>query len=114
VNIISSSPLDRPKVLAHLRSLRESLAHARNALMHYKEDRLDRDRLEPAARRVDDLMLMYANPAANAERGPIWVTEIKNGIQLVSNPKAADALHAARLNTDALIVTMAPPLSASK
>src|SRR2546430_1477550 len=48
------------KILAHLRTLRASLAQARDALMHFKDDRLDRDKLEPAARRVDDLINMFA------------------------------------------------------
>ena len=48
------------EILAHLRSLRASLTKARDALVHFKDDRVDRDRLEPAARRVDELMNLFA------------------------------------------------------
>src|SRR3977135_1995919 len=46
----------RSTVLEHLRTLRGSLARARDTLMHFKDDRADRDTLEPAARRGDQLM----------------------------------------------------------
>jgi hypothetical protein len=104
---VNSSPrLDRSKILAGLRSLRESLAEARSSLMHYKDDRVDRDKLEPAARRVDDLMLMFAGTGADVVKGTIWITEIQNGIDRVVNPKAAAALHAARIDTDSLLEAM--------
>ena len=104
---MNSSPrLDRSKILAGLRSLRESIAEARSSLMHYKDDRVDRDKLEPAARRVDDLMLMFAGTGADVVKGSIWITEIQNGIDRVVNPKAAAALHAARIDTDSLLEAM--------
>lgn len=74
--------------------------------MHYKDDRVDRDKLEPAARRVDDLMLMFAGTGADVVKGTIWITEIQNGIDRVVNPKAAAALHAARIDTDSLLEAM--------
>ena len=37
-------------ILGQLRTLRASIAQARDALMHFHADRLDRDKLEPAAR----------------------------------------------------------------
>jgi len=74
--------------------------------MHYKDDRVDRDKLEPAARRVDDLMLMFAGTGADVVKGSIWITEIQNGIDRVVNPKAAAALHAARIDTDSLLEAM--------
>jgi len=46
----------RSTVLEHLRVLRGSISRARDMLMHYRDDRVDRDTLEPAARRVDELM----------------------------------------------------------
>ena len=105
---MNSSPrLDRSKILAGLRSLRESLAEARSCLMHYKDDRVDRDKLEPAARRVDDLMLMFAGTGADVVKGTIWITEIQNGIDRVVNPKSAAALQAARIDTDSLLAAMA-------
>jgi hypothetical protein len=50
---------EHAKVRAHLQTLRRSLMQARDALMHFKDDRLDRDKLEPAARRTDDLVNMF-------------------------------------------------------
>src|ERR1700733_13758395 len=54
-------------VRAHLQTLRRSLAQARDELMHFKDDRLDRDKLEPAARRADDLMDMFAGDLRDAQ-----------------------------------------------
>jgi hypothetical protein len=76
--------------------------------MHYKDDRVDRDKLEPAARRVDDLMLMFAGTSADVVKGSVWIAEIQNGIDRVINPKAAAALHAARIDTDSLLEAMVP------
>jgi hypothetical protein len=104
----SPSRLDRSKILADLRSLRESIAAARSSLMHYKDDRVDRDKLEPAARRVDDLMLMFAGSGADVVKGSVWIIEIQNGIDRVINPKAAAALQAARVDTESLLATMTP------
>ncbi len=64
----SHSSVSRAKqeTLAHLRTLRLSLDQARNALMHFREDRIDRDKLEPAARRVDDLVNVFATGAPDS------------------------------------------------
>jgi hypothetical protein len=94
------------KILAHLRTLRASLAQARDALIHVKDDRLDRDKLEPAARRVDDLMNMFASNLPDPAQGSRWVTEIQSGVEQVTNPKAAEALRDARVDITALIDVM--------
>ena len=94
--------------MTDLRSLRETLAAARSSLMHYKDDRVDRDKLEPAARRVDDLILMFAGTGADIVKGSVWINEVRNGIDRVINPKAAAALQAARVDTDALLAAMTP------
>ena len=39
----------RTEILDRLRTLRGSIAQARTALLHFQDDRLDRDKLEPAA-----------------------------------------------------------------
>ena len=94
------------KVLAHLRALRASLAQARDALMHFKDDRLDRDKLEPAARRADDLMNMFAGNLRDLAQGSRWITEIQSGVEGVTNPKAAEALGEARVDITALLELM--------
>ena len=109
----SSARSLRSKILSDLRSLRESLALARDSLMHFKDDRVDRDRLEPAARRVDDLINMFAGTQRDAVQGSIWVTEIQSGIEEVTNPKAADALNAARIEAAALLEAMSPTSKAN-
>jgi hypothetical protein len=91
------------QILAHLRTLRASLAQARDALLHFKDDRIDRDRLEPAARRVDDLINTFAGTARDAAQGFLWVTEIQSGIEQVTNPKAAQALDDSRVDIVALL-----------
>lgn len=91
------------KVRAHLQTLRASLAQARDALMHFKDDRLDRDKLEPAARRTDDLMNMFVGDMRDSTRGPVWVAEIQSGVEQVTNPKAAAALRDARVDIAALL-----------
>jgi len=103
--VVSSSA--RSKVLAHLRSLRASLASARDALMHFKEDRVDRDKLEPAARRVDDLMNLFTSDLRDAQKGAVWVGEILGGVERVTNPKAAAALREARVDITVLLDVMA-------
>lgn len=103
---ISLSRSDHSKILAHLRTLRASLSQARDALMHFKDDRLDRDMLEPAARRVDDLMNMFVSTAPDSAQGSRWVTEIQSGIERVTNPKAAEALREARVDITALLGVM--------
>jgi hypothetical protein len=94
------------EVLAHLRTLRASLAQARDSLMHFKDDRIDRDKLEPAARRVDDLMNIFASESRDAAQGSIWVIEIQSELEGVTNPKAAEALRDARVETMALLDAM--------
>lgn len=103
---VSLSRSDQSKILAHLRTLRATLSHARDALMHFKDDRLARDMLEPAARRVDDLMNMFVSTAPDSAQGYRWVTEIQSGIEQVTNPKAADALREARVDITALLRVM--------
>ena len=90
------------KILAHLRTLRASLAHARDALLHFKVDRVDRDKLEPAARRVDDLMNMFASNSPDPTQASMWVTEVLYGVEQVTNPKASAALDEARVDITAL------------
>ena len=81
----SLSRSDQSRILAHLRTLRATLSRARDALMHFKDDRVDRDMLEPAARRVDDLMNMFVSTAPDSAKGSRWVTEIQSGIEQVTN-----------------------------
>ena len=94
------------EILAHLRSLRASLTKARDALVHFKDDRVDRDRLEPAARRVDELMNLFSNGSRNLEQGSRLVTEVQSGIEQVTNSKSADALRAAQMDVVALLRAM--------
>ena len=91
---------------AHLWRLRTSLTQARDALMHFKDDRVDRDKLEPAARRVDDLMNMFGSDLPDCEQGVRWLTEIQQGLGEVTNPKAAEALNEARVDLTALLEVM--------
>jgi len=101
-----SLPATRSEILAHLRTLRTNIAIARDALMHFKDDRLDRDKLEPAARRVDDLMNMYASSSRNVPRGLGWIAEIQTSVEQMTNPKAAEALGEARIGIAALLAAM--------
>lgn len=94
------------EILAHLRSLRASLTKARDALMHFKDDRVDRDKLEPAARRVDELMNLFANGLRNPEQGSRVVAEIQIDIEQVTNSKSTDALRAAQVDIAALLDLM--------
>jgi plasmid stabilization system protein ParE len=94
------------EILAHLRSLRASLTKARDALVHFKDDRVDRDKLEPAARRVDELMNLFANGSRNPEQGSRLLTEVQSGIEQVTNSKSADALRAAQVDIVALLDAM--------
>ena len=96
----------RSAILARLRTLRTNLAQARDALMHFKTDRVDRDKLEPAARRVDDLMNLFAGDLRDTLQGSVWIGEIQRGLEQVSNPKSADALSAARQDIVALLEAM--------
>lgn len=94
------------KILAHLRTLRGNLERARGALMHYKEDRVDRDKLEPAARRVDELMNLFATGLGDPAQGMIWMTGIQDGVSQVVNPKSAAALKDAGVEIAALVAVM--------
>ena len=93
-------------ILAHLRTLRANLAKARDTLVHFKGDRVDRDKLEPAARRVDDLMNLFATGSRDPEQGALFVTEIQGGVETVTNPKSAEALRDAQVNIVALLNAM--------
>ena len=101
------------RALAHLRTLRLNLDQARSALMHYKDDRVDRDKLEPAARRVDDLMNLFVTGAQDTTRSLAWMTEIRVVIDRVTNPKSTAALQAAGVEITALLALMTPAGEAS-
>jgi hypothetical protein len=101
----------RTQVRAHLRTLRMSLTQARDALMHFKEDRVDRDMLEPAARRVDDLMDLFVGHSRDSTKGSQWLAEIQSGVERVTNPKATAALGEARVDISALLSLMGPATS---
>jgi prophage DNA circulation protein len=105
-NTSSLSQSASGEILAHLRSLRASITEARDALVHFKNDRVDRDKLEPAARRVDDLMNLFATGSRNREQGSLFVTEIQRGVEQVTNSKSADALRAAQVDIAALLDAM--------
>lgn len=102
----SLTPADHAQVRAHLRELRRSLMQARDALMHFKDDRLDRDKLEPAARRVDDLMNMFSVDIRGALQGPVWIADVQRSIEQVTNPKVTAALRDARADITALLALM--------
>ena len=93
---------EHSKIRARLRTLRTSLTQARDALMHFKNDRADRDKLEPAARRVDDLMDMFVGDMRDWAQGSLWLAEIQSGVEQVTNPKSAEALDEARVDIAAL------------
>jgi hypothetical protein len=99
---------EHSKIRAHLRTLRTSLTQARDALMHFKDDRVDRDKLEPAARRVDDLMDMFVGNIRDSAQGSLWLAEIQRGVEQVTNLKAAEALGEARVDITALLDVMGP------
>jgi hypothetical protein len=103
---ISFTRAEHAKIRAHLGTLRANLTQARDALMHFKGDRLDRDKLEPAARRVDDLMNMFVGDTRDSTQGPAWIAEIQSGVEQVTNPKAAEALREARIDITALLDVM--------
>jgi hypothetical protein len=71
--------------------------------MHFKDDRVDRDTLEPAARRVDELMNMFASNSNDPARATLWSSEIQAAIDKVPNPKAATALLEARAEIAAIL-----------
>jgi hypothetical protein len=93
-------------VLNQLRTLRASIAQARDALMHFHHDRLDRDKLEPAARRVDRLIDMFSSELRDSARGSLLVSEIQSEIDQVTNPKSAEALRDARVDITTLLDAM--------
>jgi hypothetical protein len=100
--------------LAHLRTLRLHIDQARSALMHFKDDRIDRDKLEPAARRVDDLINLFAIGPQDAAQGLAWVNDIRRALDTVANPKSVAKLEAARVEITALLALLAPrPASAT-
>jgi hypothetical protein len=94
------------KILARLRALRANITQARHTLIHFKEDRIDRDKLEPAARRVDDLINMFASNARDPVQGSLWVTEIQRHVEEVTNAKSAAVLREARAEITALLEVM--------
>jgi hypothetical protein len=93
----------RSAVLEHLRVLRGSLVRARDTLMHYRDDRVDRDTLEPAARRVDELMNMFATNTNDPVLIATWSAEIQAAIAKVPNPKSASALEEASTELAAIL-----------
>jgi glutathione S-transferase len=96
----------RSTVLEHLRTLRGSIARARDLLMHFKDDRTDRDTLEPAARRIDELMNMFASSVTDPAQVALWFAEIQGALDKVPNPKAADALQEARHEIAAILAVI--------
>ena len=94
------------EILTRLRSLRANLTQARDALVHFKDDRVDRDKLEPAARRVDDLMNLFTHGSRNPEQGSRFIVEIGREIEQVKNSKSANALRAAQVDIAALLEAM--------
>ncbi len=102
VNVVVSRSA-RSTILEHLRSLRGSLGRARDALMHFKDDRTDRDILEPAARRTDELMNMFAAGTTDPARVTLWCAEIRSAIDKVPNQKSAAALSEARTEIAAVL-----------
>jgi len=74
--------------------------------MHFKSDRLDRDKLEPAARRIDDLMNLFAGNVSDSAQSLLWVVEIQRGVKEVTNSKAATALKVAQEDIAALLGVM--------
>jgi hypothetical protein len=93
----------RSTVLERLRVLRAILARARDSLMHFQGDRVDRDTLEPAARRVDGLMEMFSSQSSDPELVALWSREIRSAIDKVPNPKSADALLEASTELTAIL-----------
>jgi hypothetical protein len=104
----------RSAVLEHLRVLRGSLARARDSLMHFKNDRVDRDTLEPAARGADELMNLFASNSNDPAGVALWFTEIQSSIGKVPNPKAADALLEARAEIAAILSVIEADEKASR
>ena len=114
MSVVSSlSRTQHSQIRAHLRTLRISLTQARDSLMHFKNDRLDRDKLEPAARRIDDLMNLFAGEVSNSAQSLLWLAEIQSGIDESTNPKAAEAQSEARIAVAALFKAIGPTQEAA-
>jgi hypothetical protein len=94
------------KILPRLRSLRANITQARHTLIHSKEDRIDRDKLAPVARRVDDLITLFASNARDPVQGSLWIAEIQRQIEAVTNAKAAGALREAQAVITSLLEVM--------
>src|SRR5689334_6437034 len=105
--ISASASRANQTTLAHLRTLRRTLDEARSALMHFKDDRIDRDKLEPAARRVDDLINLFATGTQDRAQGLAWTNEIQRVLDTVANPKSAATLGVARVEITALLALLA-------
>jgi len=71
--------------------------------MHFKDDRVDRDTLEPAARRIDELMNMFASNSTDPVVVALWSAEIQSTLDKVPNPKVAHALQEARSEIEAIL-----------
>jgi hypothetical protein len=107
--MVVHSGLSRPEsslILAHLHTLRASLTKARDSLMHFHDDRVDRDKLELPARRVDELMNLFASGSRDPTQGSLFVSEIQSGVGQVTNPKSVDALRDAQVDILALLAAM--------
>jgi hypothetical protein len=81
--------------------------------MHFKDDRVDRDTLEPAARRVDELMNMFASSANDPAIVALWSSEIQAAMDKVPNPKVAAALEEARAEMAAILGVIEAEVKAS-
>jgi hypothetical protein len=99
---------EHAEIRSQLRTLRTRLTQARDMLVHFKDDRVDRDKLEPAARRVDDLMDMFVGDKRDTARGSLWLAEVQSGVEKVTNPKASEVLDEARLAISALREVIRP------
>jgi hypothetical protein len=51
-------------------------------------------------------MNMFAGEVRNLTQALLWVTEVKSGIDQVTNPKSAEALREARADIVALLAAM--------
>jgi hypothetical protein len=99
---------EHAEIRSQLRTLRTRLTQARDMLVHFKDDRVDRDKLEPAARRVDDLMDMFVGDKRDTARGSLWLAEVQSGVEKVTNPKASEVLDEARMAISALREVIRP------
>jgi hypothetical protein len=75
--------------------------------MHYHGDRVDRDTLEPAARRIDGLMEMFSGQSSDPALVALWSSEIRSAIDKVPNPKSAAALLEASAELAAILGVIA-------